>query len=224
MTTIADTLREVQPIIQEVFSIAGESPQVFHWERYGFKMTIPYGALEPDGTCDIAVVAIGQGEFRFPENTQLVSAIYAIAMTRKLLQPATVEMEHCVDLKTPEQCNRLTFVQAHSIREDLPYVFEEIDGGDFSPQNSMGKISLDRFDQLAIVSRVRNTARMEAEARKSYYLAHLIYYQIDTHPPTWDIVFLITKRLKLTSEVCILKVHKKLDKNFVLYSLPGRSY
>ena len=63
-------------------------------------MSVPQGSLKASETCDVAFKAIAHGQFEFPENTQLVSGVYAIYMPCKLLQPVTIEVEHCVCLKT----------------------------------------------------------------------------------------------------------------------------
>ena len=184
-----DNLREVTVVAEDLFTIAGDRPQVFHWEKYGFKMSVPQGSLEADETCDVAFKAIAHGQFQFPENTQLVSGVYAIAMTRKLLRPATIEVEHCVRLKSTEQCS---FVKAYCTQKDLPYTFEPLEGGHFSPESSVGKISLSRFSQVAIVS---------SDGSDNDYLAHLLYYQICQESPKWIVEFLATKNLQLASEV-----------------------
>ena len=73
-------LHEVITVAEDLFTIAGDGPQVFHWEKYGFKMSVPQGSLEANETCDVAFKAIAHGQFQFPENTQLVSGVYPIAM------------------------------------------------------------------------------------------------------------------------------------------------
>ena len=159
-------------------------------------MSVPQGSLEADEPCDVAFKAIAHGQFQFPENTQLVSGVYAIAMTRKLLQPATVEVEHCVDLETTDQCNRLSFVRAYCTQKDLPYTFEELKGGDFLPESSVGKISLTRFSLVGIISSVKKLQPVKAR-----YLAHLLYYQVK--PSKWTVVFLATRQIKTIVEVYI---------------------
>ena len=216
-----DDLREVTVVAEDLFTIAGDRPQVFHWEKYGFKMSVPQGSLEADKTCDVAFKAIAHGQFQFPENTQLVSGVYAIAMTRKLLRPATVEVEHCVDLKTTDQCNCLSFVRAYCTQKDLPYTFQELEGGDFSSDSSVGKISLTRFSLVGIIDRdttsVTESQPAAVKVRSDVYLAHLLYYQVK--PPTWAVVFLATKRIKPIAEVCC-----KYNNIFILYcSMPRKS-
>ena len=165
-------------------------------------MSVPQGSLEADEICDVAFKAIAHGQFQFPENTQLVSGVYAIAMTHKLLRPATVEVEHCVDLETTDQCNYLSFVRAYCTQKDLPYKFEEIEGGDFFPKSSIGKISLTRFSLVGIIDRDTSsvTVSQPVKAHSYDYLAHVLYYQVK--PSTWAVVFLATRRIKLIAEVC----------------------
>ena len=183
-----------------MFTIVGDRPQVFHWEKYGFKMNVPQGSLEASETCDVAFKAIAHGQFEFPENTQLVSGVYAIYMPRKLLQPATIEVEHCVRLKSTEQCNRLSFVRAYCTQKDLPYTFKALKGGHFSPDSSVGKISLSRFSLVAITQEVstNDTAVLDDDHT---YLAHVNHYLISLQPPKWAVVFLVTTRLQLIVEV-----------------------
>ena len=202
---LIDNLREVAVVAEDLFTIVGDCPQVFHWEKYGFKMSVPQGSLEADETCDIAFKAIAHGQFQFPENTQLVSGVYAIAMTRKLLRPATVEVEHCVHLKSTKQCNRLSFVKAYCTQKDLPYIFELLKGGHFSPESSVGKISLSRFSLVAI------TQEGVSLDNDHVYLAQLLQYHISLQPPEWFIMFLVTKGLKLTAEVTLLNYYYYLS-------------
>ena len=190
-----DSLREVTVVAEDLFTIAGDCPQVFHWEKYGFKMSVPQGSLKANETCDVAFKAIAHGRFQFPENTQLVSGVYAIVMTRKLLQPATIEVEHCVRLKSTEQCSCLSFVKAYCTQKDLPYTFEPLEGGHFSPESSVGKISLSRFSKVAITQKGVSTDSNHV------YFAQLLQYHISLQPPEWFIMFLVTKGLQLTAEV-----------------------
>ena len=198
-----DNLHEVAVVAEDLFTIAGDHPQVFHWKKYGFKMSVPQGSLGADETCDVAFKAIAHGQFQFPENTQLVSGVYAIAMTHKLLRPATVEVEHCVDLETTDQCTYLSFVRAYCTQKDLPYKFKEIEGGAFFPESSIGKISLTRFSLVGIIDRdtssVTVSQLVKARSYDYMYLAHVLYYQVK--PSTWAVVFLATRRIKLIAEV-----------------------
>ena len=198
-----DNLCEVTVVAEDLFTIAGDRPQVFHWEKYGFKMNVPQGSLEADETCDVAFKAIAHGQLEFPEKAQLVSGVYAICMPRKLLQPVTVELEHCVDLKSTEQCNRLTFARA---QRGLPYTFKSISGGRFSPKSRVGKISLSRFSLVAIIQDLSVPASINEEVSPDanhMYLAHLLQYHISQQPHEWFMAFIATKSLKLLVQVYI---------------------
>ena len=173
-------------------------------------MSIPQGSLRANETCNVFLKAIVHGKFEFPKNTKLVSGVYAIAMTRELLQPATIEIEHCVDLKTMDQCNCLGFVRAYCTQKSLPYTFENIPGGSFYPGTTTGKMSLTKFSMLAIVQ-MSNTTDEDTPADCDdghVYFAHLWQYHI--RPLEWFVVFLVTKRLQITSEVLQKKFNARI--------------
>ena len=52
---------------QNLFLSQGYSPQSFHWEKYGFRMHCPEGAMS-EGT-EVAVTAIASGNFKVPKGT-----------------------------------------------------------------------------------------------------------------------------------------------------------
>ena len=125
------------------------------WEEYGFRMHIPKDALESSGTCVIAIRAMVTGKFKFPDNTEPVSAIYGISTSAKFVQPVTMEMQHCVALKREKECHYLSFAVAHHHHQaHLPYCFRELEGGSFSQDSRYGTISLSTFCYLTTVKRL----------------------------------------------------------------------
>ena len=79
------------------FLLRGSSqPQYFNWEKYGMSLSAPEGILPPSETCEVAITALAGGEFEFPKGSELVSAIYAITISRPLLKPLTINIQHCV--------------------------------------------------------------------------------------------------------------------------------
>ena len=88
--------------------------------------------------------------FRFPDNTRLVSAVYAIS-TNPLLKSLRIEMQHCIDLSDHSLCKYLKFVIAPVHTASLPYQFSIIEGGEFPPYQRYGSIERSKFCQLAIV-------------------------------------------------------------------------
>ena len=43
------------------------------------------------------------GKLQFPEGTELVSAVYAVGFSKKLLELVEMEIQHCVNLTNEEQ-------------------------------------------------------------------------------------------------------------------------
>ena len=101
----------------------------------------------------MAITALAGGEFEFPEDSELVSAVYGISISKPLLKPLTVSIQHCVLLETPEQCNSLQFVRAPIDDAILPFQFKFLPGGHFTPGNQYGSISLSQFCLIGISMR-----------------------------------------------------------------------
>ena len=101
----------------------------------------------------MAITALAGGEFEFPEDSELVSAVYAISVSKPLLKPLTVDIQHCVLLETSEQCNSLQFVRAPTDDAILPFQFKFLSGGHFILGNQYGSISLSQFCLIGISMR-----------------------------------------------------------------------
>ena len=114
-------------------------------------MKIQEGSLPANKSCDVAVKALVRGQFKFPDGSVLVSAIYAVYAPRKLLKPATLEIQHCADVQNEEHCKTLQFVVASCTQETLPYEFTAIPGGRFSCNSQFGSIDRQSFSLVAIV-------------------------------------------------------------------------
>ena len=144
----------------EITLRAGEA-QSFQCPRYGFKLHVPKQAL-PDklSDCNILIRVNPSCQYKFPENTDLVSAIYQISCSVELTKPVILEIQHCAIIERPGQSSFLTFVRA----EDSHQIqFQPIGGGEFSSFSSYAKISLKKFSILAVI----------------LYYVTLGYYQID---------------------------------------------
>ena len=131
-------------MISEVF------PQLLEWEEYGLRIQVPEGAIS--GPCDIAIKSIVAGQFEFPEGTDLVSAVYAISVSKRLTKPVKLDIQHCIAITREEQGRFLSFVRAQCNQPQLPYQFELLDNaGTFPPHSDYGKIACDQFSCLCIV-------------------------------------------------------------------------
>ena len=128
------------------FRLQGDRPHSLPWENYGFRLHCPEGAVSKDTILD--VTAQINGDFKVPEGTVLVSAVYAISVSKPLLKPLTIELQHCVDLKNTDQTSYLKFVRAP---QESPYQFSIIDGGLFSENSRYGSIKCAQFCFFGII-------------------------------------------------------------------------
>ena len=71
-----DFLCGVGVFAETVLEVVGDKPQKLEWPGYGFFIEVPEGALPPEVTASVAVKVITGGQFQFPENRQLISALY----------------------------------------------------------------------------------------------------------------------------------------------------
>ena len=109
---------------ETLFLIQGDKPQSLNWTEYGFRLHFPQGTISPSDTCEVVVKALVGGKFQFPEGTELVSAVYAVAFAKKLLKAVEMEIQHCVILTNEEQGKRLSFVSTAKTHRHHPNKFE----------------------------------------------------------------------------------------------------
>ena len=135
---------------QKLFHLQGDMSHSFHWENYDFRLHCPEGAVSKD--TEVAVVALVSGDFKVPKDTVLVSAVYAISVSKPLLKPLTIELQHCVDLRNTGQTGCLKFVRAPLM--EYPYQFSIVDGGSFSVDSRYGSIEREQFCIFAIIKKI----------------------------------------------------------------------
>uniref|UniRef100_A0A1X7TK34 Death domain-containing protein n=1 Tax=Amphimedon queenslandica TaxID=400682 RepID=A0A1X7TK34_AMPQE len=123
-------LSESQIAGKKLFLVQGDKPQLMNWEEYGLRISITEGSLSASETVEVSVLALVGGHFKFPDNTRLVSAVYAIS-TSPLLKSLRIEMQNCIDLSDPSLSKYLKFAVAPVHTASLPYQFSLIEGGEF---------------------------------------------------------------------------------------------
>ena len=143
---------------KKLFLIKGECTQSLNWEEYGLQINVFDGTISPGETCEVSIAAIVGGNFKFPSGTSLVSAVYAVSVSKDLLRPVQLCIQHCVSLETQEHTNYLSFVTADLYQPELPYQFKLENGGQFYPGNPYGNI-LTKFSLKAIVKAIWNPIR-----------------------------------------------------------------
>ncbi|XP_019861688.1 PREDICTED: uncharacterized protein LOC109590207 [Amphimedon queenslandica] len=111
------------------------------------RLECPQGAVSKD--TEVAVTALAGGNFKVPKGTVLVSAVYVISVSKALLKPLVIELQHCVDLRNTSQTGCLKFVRA-PLKSPNAYQFSIVEGGSFSVGNRYGSIERDEFCALGI--------------------------------------------------------------------------
>ena len=128
-----------------MFHIQGNT---LDWRDYGFKMHFPEGTVPPS---QVLIKALVGGKFQFPDDVELVSALYVIQFPKHFQQPVEPEIQHCVTLKSSQQLKYLSFVIAPTDESVPPYKFQFIEGGKFYTDSQYGKIVRSKFSITGIV-------------------------------------------------------------------------
>jgi len=150
-----ECLSDVQ-VAEKLFLIQGDKPQLMNWEKYGLRIGVQEGSLSSSETVEAAVVALVGGQFQFPPNTVLVSAVYAVSLSKPLLKRLILEIQHCVDLTgRPALSRHLKFAIAPVSTPSLPYQFSIVEGGEFKPDSWYGSIQRKEFCLVSIVGEKR---------------------------------------------------------------------
>ena len=171
---------------ETVLEVVGDKPQKVEWPGYGFFIEIPEGAVPPGVTVSVGVKVILAGQFKFPENSQLISAIYWISSSQVFLKKVTVNIQHCAIIETEEQCSLFRFIIAKCSQEDLPYRFSEL-RGEFNQHTHYGSIKLKQF------SIVTATGPVDAETQCA---ALMLYKQQMESPLVADFHFIVVRNLE----------------------------
>ena len=133
-------------VAKELFSVQGDEPQLMNWERFGLRIGVEEDTLSSSETVEVATAALVGGEFKFPKNTVLISAVYAVTVSKPLLKALRLEIQHCVDLTgRPGLSKYLKFAIASMSTHSLPYQFRIIEGGEFSSDSRYGSIQRKEF-------------------------------------------------------------------------------
>ena len=142
----------VQVAERKLFLFQGANAQLMNWEKYGLRIGVQEASLPSSETVEAAVAALVGGQFQFPPNTVLVSAVYAVSLSKPLLKRLILEIQHCVDLTgRPALSCYLKFAIAPMSTPSLPYQFSIVEGGEFKPDSWYGSIQRKEFCLVAIV-------------------------------------------------------------------------
>ena len=148
---IIDCLDNVHVGGETVYLIQGSHTQSFNWTRWGMRMYFSDNTVSSNETCEVAVKALVGGKFKFPNGSQLISAVYAVSFARKLAKPVRLEIQHCAVLKEESQFKYLSFVKATTKQKIPPFEFSPLERGSFDLESQFGSIILDHFCFFAII-------------------------------------------------------------------------
>ena len=151
--SLVDKFEGVHVAGRKLFKIQNNLPQVLNWEEYGVRITVPEGAFPTSETIEVAITALVGGEFILPEDSELVSAVYTISVSKPLLKPVLLEIQHCVSLQTQSHANYLSFVTSSS--NNCPFQFQSVDEGSFPVGGRYGSILISEFSSWAIIQTIK---------------------------------------------------------------------
>ena len=176
------------------FLIQGDSSNLFNWEENGIIISVPQGTLSPIETSQVEVTVLVDGQFQLPKGTELVSAVYGISLSKPLLKPVKLEIQHCLHLVTQDDANCLSFAIAPNQKCSLFYQFEVIEGGEFNPNEQYGSICLQKFSLWTILQTM-----WEYIWPSPLYVGKVFYEEKKVHE--WLMRFLVTRDLNVLHEV-----------------------
>ena len=156
--------------------------QQITWEGFGLKLHIHEGSL-PAGMeqCILQIKASLAGQYEFPENSHLVSAIFWLRCetVHKFTRPITVEIQHCAKSKNI----KLSFVRAVCSQKQLPYTFQQLLGVNFTGHSSYGVIELNSFSGVGLT---------QEGSEEREYCSRLFYMPMTWKIPNQEIHFVIS--------------------------------
>ena len=182
---IPDFLRGVEVCAETVLEVVGDKPQRVEWPGYGFYIDVPEGALPHGVTASVGLKVFLTGQFKLPENRQLISAFYWVSSSEVFLKNVAVNIQHCAVIENEEQCLDFRFIIAKCSQKELPYTFKEFEGL-FNPCTQYATIKLKRFSILSIL----------APRHTRIHCAAFMYYKQQTDTPeNADFHFVLVKNL-----------------------------
>ena len=163
----------------ETTVVVTSSPQSYMWKGFGLKLNVQQDSL-PAGIeeCRINIKASIAGQYDFPDNLHLVSAVFWLRCEPMctFTQPLSLEIQQCAK---QENTSKLCFMKALCSQENLPYTFRQLKSGSHFHRCSI--IQLKSFSGVAV-------AQEGSEERE--YVARLFYLSQSIY--TYDIHLVVT--------------------------------
>lgn len=181
--------------------MSGLVEEVLNWEEMGITINVPKGVVESGAVCDIAVIPLLHGDFQFPEDSVLVSGVYAIGTSCQIKKPLKISMQHCVNLSTNKHLERMVFFKAEHINIAPPYTFFPCDRGAFETGSAYGSLDCESFTLIAMLRRMRSWITGSPDPSISYR-AQVLYSMSPSG--FWIVYIFVIKNINHIIEVSCL--------------------
>ena len=139
--------------------------KTYVWKEHGLSLELP---LETGASFDLKIVS--SQDFKFPEETELLSPVYLMETKGKLRGPVGLELQHCAQVKEDSHQLGMRFAVS-KIEAWRPGKFVLCEG-QFS-NASHGKLEIEFPNWLAAVVRLKG-----APGPTSVFLANLYFQQL----------------------------------------------
>ena len=170
--------------------VVGNKPQKLIWPGYGFYIEVSEGTLPPGVTASVGVKIILKGQFKLPEESRLISAVYWISSSEMFLKEVAVSIQHCAVISSEEQLSKCKFIIAKCSQEVLPYRFKKKDGL-FNVYMQYATIKLKQFSLVGATG---------PEDTKLHYMC-LKFYKPIPHTMRVDFFFVVIRNLEAELKV-----------------------
>jgi hypothetical protein len=161
-------------VCAETTLVITNSPKEYIWEGYGLRLKVLRDCLPP-GTekCTINIKASLSGDYKFPDKSHPVSAVFWIHCepSCRFRLPVSVEIQHCA---RKNNTSKLSFAKALCSQRDLPYCFKKLQGSHFNEENPYGAVELNSFSGVC-VTKEGSEEGSEEGSDDDQYVATLFY-------------------------------------------------
>ena len=170
--------------------------QTFKWEGYGLTVHIPEKSLPQDTQqIGLSITASLSGQYEFPANSDLVSAVYWFELQHQIKQQLIVEIQHCAK---SENVSNLRFVKAHNSQKQLPYTFKSQEGGQF---NNHAYAYGTLYYSIHTIT-TSGLAIVQERSEEKYYYSRLFHLRLD--PLCYEVYLAITLNTKAHRTVSLV--------------------
>lgn len=190
-------------------------PKTLNLEDYGIKIHVPSKVSSTGEEFSITVAVVLSGIFHAPSETELVSAIYYIEASSKVLKPLVLEVEHCVIFQ--EIAPTFGKVELNNDTK-LPYIFNQTSYGYFARDSSSGSIEASASPSLWGVFMVADRCAVKYSAlpliskvHQGNYKVHFIAFR--NLKAKKMVIKFNDKLIVFVSEMSIIVDNRRLTRN-----------